>query len=130
MPGHVYLFSEELLEWEEARDMCSLLGGFLVQIESQHENNCILKFCVETELTDWWWSSGNDLETPGVYVQATGEEILWQPRWESLHSPPAYTALQLHTGTDSAGGAWRDADPQSSSKYICERILPPATPRL
>ena len=27
MPGHVYLFSEELLEWEEARDMCSLLGG-------------------------------------------------------------------------------------------------------
>ena len=35
----------------------------------------------------------------------------------------------LHTGTDSAGGAWRDGDPQSSSRYICERILPFLLPR-
>ena len=42
--GHQYLFSEEKVDWNAAREMCKLLGGYIVRIESRHENNCILVY--------------------------------------------------------------------------------------
>ena len=56
--GHQYLFSEETLDWNNAREMCQLLGGYLVRIENQHENNCLLVYAMKSELHNWWWTSG------------------------------------------------------------------------
>ena len=36
-----------------------------------------------------------------------------------------YNALQLYTGTNANGGAWRDYPDSGDFKYICERVLPP-----
>ena len=56
--GHQYLFSEELVDWKNAREMCQLLGGYLVKIETRHENNCLLVYAMKNELHSWWWTSG------------------------------------------------------------------------
>ena len=56
--GHQYLFSEEAVDWNNAREMCQLLGGYLVRIENQHENNCLLVYAMKSELHNWWWTSG------------------------------------------------------------------------
>ena len=41
--GHKYLFSEVDMTWEEARGECELYGGWLVDLKSRKEQNCILR---------------------------------------------------------------------------------------
>ena len=58
--GHQYLFSEETADWNNAREMCELFGGYLVRIENRHENNCILYHALTNGLHQgYWWTSGN-----------------------------------------------------------------------
>ena len=57
--GHQYLFSEDALDWNEARAMCELYGGYLVRIEDIHENNCLLKYALNNGYENRWWTSGN-----------------------------------------------------------------------
>ena len=71
--GHQYLFSDlsqDWLNWNEAKEMCQLLGGYLVRIETRHENNCLLVHAMKNELHEWWWTSGlkNVIQffTPGL----------------------------------------------------------------
>ena len=58
--GHQYLFSDipQPTDWNSAREMCQLLGGYLVRIENRHENNCLLVHAMKNELHAWWWTSG------------------------------------------------------------------------
>ena len=57
--SHQYLFSEDALDWNEAKAMCVLLGGYLVRIEDIHENNCILKYALNNGYqNNYWWTSG------------------------------------------------------------------------
>ena len=57
--GHQYLFSEDALDWNEARAMCELYGGYLVRIEDIHENNCLLKYALNNGYqNNYWWTSG------------------------------------------------------------------------
>ena len=53
--GHKYLFSEETADWNEAKEMCQILGGYLVKIENRHENNCLLVYAMNNGLEDEWW---------------------------------------------------------------------------
>lgn len=68
--GHQYLFSTEYssecpfsgypANWDEARDNCDKLGGYLVKIENRHENNCILVYVKEEIYVNvpCYWTSG------------------------------------------------------------------------
>ena len=55
---HEYLFSDELLDWNSAREMCELLTGYLVRIDNRHENNCLLNYTQNNEMHASWWTSG------------------------------------------------------------------------
>ena len=59
--GHQYLFSDDALNWNDANEMCKLLGGYLVKIESRHENNCLLVYAMNNGLQNEWW------RTSGIY---------------------------------------------------------------
>ena len=58
---HQYLFSDELIDWESSREMCELLGGYLVRIDNRHENNCLLNYTMNNEMHEWWWTSGTEV---------------------------------------------------------------------
>ena len=65
--GHQYLFSEDALDWNEARATCKLLGGYIVRIEDIHENNCLLKHALNNGYENWWWTSGKLSKLSNTY---------------------------------------------------------------
>ena len=58
--GHKYLFSDVATSWDEALVECELYGGWLVNIGSVQEQNCLMRFGhSKTELVDkWYWTDG------------------------------------------------------------------------
>ena len=57
--GHKYLFSDETSPWQDARDECELYGGWLLDINSQREQNCLVRFAKTSGLHHgWFWHDG------------------------------------------------------------------------
>ena len=60
--GHKYLFSDKYRHWQEAREECELYGGWLVDINSQREQNCLVRFAHSSGLhAGWFWHDGKAL---------------------------------------------------------------------
>ena len=98
--GHRYLFSEVKMTWEEARGECLLYGGWLVDLRTRKEQNCLLRYAQAAGVTDdWYWHDGNQhtrlfpglllyfiivnsLETHGVFMHAKdNSEAEWVNDW-------------------------------------------------
>ena len=58
-PGHKYLFSETTLPWLEAKDECELYGGWLVDIRSQGEANCLMRYGMSLGVCKPYWTDGS-----------------------------------------------------------------------
>ena len=57
--GHKYLFSEMKLTWDEAVGECALYGGWLVDLRSREEQNCIIRGARTAQiLEDVYWHDG------------------------------------------------------------------------
>merc|ERR1712037_131199 len=118
--GHQYLFSEETVDWSSALEMCQLLGGYLVRIENQHENNCLLVHAMKNGLHAWWWTSVNDVEIEGYYVFEDGTEVDWKSNWIEM-TGAIEDGILFGTYNSLLAGAWSD-DPISRVRpYICEK---------
>merc|ERR1719158_2248749 len=70
-PGHKYLFSEVAMTWEEARVECDLYGGWLVNINSLEEQNCLLRHGNYEGYDTWYHTDAHDLASKGVWVHAS-----------------------------------------------------------
>ena len=58
--GHKYLFSEVQMTWEEARGECQLYGGWLVDLRTRKEQNCLLRYAQAAGVPEgWYWHDGN-----------------------------------------------------------------------
>ena len=57
--GHKYLFSEIKHNWVDAAAECELYGGWLVNIESLAEQNCLVRYGNTHGLNAWYWTDGN-----------------------------------------------------------------------
>ena len=65
--GHKYLFSDYGWHWEEAREKCQELGGWLLSINSQQEQNCLLRFAHSSLDYNWqqhWYWHDGGISTP------------------------------------------------------------------
>ena len=70
-PGHKYLFSELVFNWEDSRLECELYGGWLVQINDLKEYNCLMRHALKEEAVPYWyWTDGNDIADSGVWTHA------------------------------------------------------------
>ena len=56
--GHKYLFSDVSHNWEEARGECELYGGWLVNIGSLQEQNCLMRHGKSEGYNAWYWTDG------------------------------------------------------------------------
>jgi hypothetical protein len=60
-PNHnAYRTIETYLNWHDARNYCSSLGGHLVTLNSQEENDFVY------QLLDWGWLGGTDEQSEGA----------------------------------------------------------------
>ena len=67
--GHRYLFSEVKMTWEEARAECQLYGGWLVDLRSRREQNCLIRYAQAAGVTeDWYWHDGKHTKLTTRYV--------------------------------------------------------------
>merc|ERR1719481_1843661 len=112
--GHKYLFSEDQKPWPDAKVECELYGGWLVDIGSQEEQNCLLKFARSQELLNWWWHDGNELDEEGIYCHADGRYITWfPPKWTMIDRTVAFFdglhALKFGTLNGKQGGSWQES---------------------
>ena len=58
--GHKYLFSEVQMTWEEARGECQLYGGWLVDLRTRKEQNCLLRYAQAAGVPEgWYWHDGD-----------------------------------------------------------------------
>ena len=53
----MYLFSEEERSWLEAMVECELYGGLLVDIRSQAEANCLMRYGMDLGC-HYYWTDG------------------------------------------------------------------------
>merc|ERR1711935_933446 len=113
---HEYLFSEETIDWNSARKMCKLLGGYLVRIDNRHENNCLLKYTQHNEMHQYWWTSGNDIRTEGLYEFEDGTEMKWVSNWAQMDGA-GQDGVVLSTHNSVYAGSWADDDITSNVAY-------------
>jgi len=112
--------------WFEAKGQCELYGdgSHLAQIDDMTENFCLLEYVNGQEMEGtYYWHSGNDIDSEGVYKQADGEYISWQPIWHA-GAPEGSTeenCLGVFLGTYAYSGQWTDGPCTAGLPYICER---------
>ena len=149
-PGHKYLFSDLYHTWQDAREECELYGGWLLSINSQQEQNCLVRFAHSSGLqAGWFWHDGgiyfslkklvsivlflvNDAADEGILVHARdNSDLTWVNHLFSCggqsymyHRGYDYYMLGLFGENDRATGAWCDVDETYSSAYfICEGLV-------
>merc|ERR1712080_221789 len=123
-----YLFSEDSKSWTDASGNCELYGGHLWQVDNMLENYCILEYHnVKGLPADYYWHSGNDILSEGVFRQHDGSHILWQPIWygDDPQGGTAENCLLVRLSADSSAGKWWDDPCTIAHRYVCERTPPP-----
>ncbi|XP_052761950.1 lectin BRA-3-like [Mya arenaria] len=68
----MYLSFSAERSWQDAQSTCELMGGHLVTITTQEENNFVLGLR-DDPLSDTWVGA-NDLSIEGDFIWVTGEE--------------------------------------------------------
>merc|ERR1712064_29225 len=91
--GHKYLFVNAPNTWDNAILECQANGGWLVDINSQSEQNCLMRYGKSQGFNHWYWTDGNDRQSKGTFVHAsTDTEVTWfGPKWTCcLGENPCY----------------------------------------
>merc|ERR1711915_209668 len=135
-PGHKYLFVadwEERRNWEDARSQCASLGGWLVDIQDIHEQNCLTRHAYKTDgLTDIYWTDASDQDegNEGVWMHtSTNTEVTWfGPKGITCYSagdwaPMGGHALFIMFGHGSTNGEFCDYDMTSELFFICKALI-------
>ena len=129
-PGHKYLFSEMQFSWEDSRLECELYGGWLVQINSRTEYNCLMRHGLKEEILEWYWTDGNDVADSGVWTHArdNSEMSFFPPKircncqWQGQESCSANgNAFILYIGDNlQYRGNYCDNPISKEHNLICE----------
>lgn len=131
--GHLYAAFDVKVNWYEAYIDCTELGGYLVTITSQHEQDFINNVAAKCAFVpdDWYAYYGYYYWTGAIYNNnwewITGEEFEYT-NW-SASDPDYYTAqwhIVLSVGCDDNRGPaneigdWEDAEHTRNHGFICE----------
>jgi hypothetical protein len=130
--GGTYLFSQDKTSWSEAYAECELYGGHIAQIDGFEENFCLLEYAQKERLPfAWYWHSGNDISSEGVWRQYDNQMILWSPWfWDGRNGGRASNCAVVDLSEGDNAGEWGDAPCTHATKahpYICERATTTTT---
>ncbi|MHA2054442.1 MAG: right-handed parallel beta-helix repeat-containing protein, partial [Candidatus Hodarchaeales archaeon] len=112
--NHTYLFFSTYLTWEEARIYCESLGGYLVTITSQDENDFVRLL---SNVYNPPFSIGfSDEVTEGEWQWVTGEAVIYT-NWGD--GEPNDSGGEDYAETD-VFGEWNDAPREQTRYFVCE----------
>ena len=114
--GNFYWRFEQKMSWPEAKKACEDVGGHLVTISSEEENEVVTKLAGKKDC----WLGFSDVAEEGVFVWVTGEPFEYQ----------AWAPEEPNGGTSQNWGEyyrWGDGwDDRASAeiRFICEWEVP------
>ncbi|MFO0966754.1 MAG: LamG-like jellyroll fold domain-containing protein [Gemmataceae bacterium] len=110
--GHTYYVTKATSNWYDAEAQAQLMGGHLVTIGSQAENDFVQKMLISetgTNLTTAWIGL-NDASNEGVFTWTSGEPLTYT-NWLSGNPDNGSGGLQDHGYINfSAQGKWDDIE--------------------
>lgn len=119
--GHTYSLYDYSLSWKEAKVACEEIGGHLVTINTEEENDMISSF-VKQGKSSRYYLGGTDEEKEGEWKWVTGEAWLFDHLWgngEPTNSNLGEHYLEIY-------GQWNDTANvcETNGGFICEIEMP------
>ncbi|XP_065137645.1 C-type lectin domain family 4 member E-like isoform X1 [Paramisgurnus dabryanus] len=125
--GKCYYFSRVMMNWTQSRDHCVTLGGHLVIINSEAEQDFLTSKVKETH-----WIGLNDMETEGRWVWVNNQPLndsmeFWIKRSNGDREPDNWT--RGHPGGEDCAGLghiagdtdfWSDGYCFDKKRFVCE----------
>ncbi|XP_041932288.1 CD209 antigen-like protein E isoform X2 [Alosa sapidissima] len=121
--GKCYFFSSSGKNWKQSQDYCLTLGGHLVIVNNQEEQN----FLSQSAIEDYYWIGLSDLETEGQWIWVDGTPlnktgaVFWLKRPNGKDEPDNWKGDE-HCGLLYKGGDWRDVSCKDPQRFVCEAI--------
>ncbi|MBR6785990.1 MAG: leucine-rich repeat protein, partial [Clostridia bacterium] len=115
--GHTYGRFDVNCSWEEAKLICEMLGGHLVTISSQAENDVVTSLVSGKNYA--YWIGATDSKTEGTWEWVTGEAFSFSA-WNA-NQPDDYEGAEDHAEIISDLGKWNDNKPNTAERgFVCE----------
>merc|ERR1711973_467005 len=126
--GYKYLFSEIEHNWNDARAECELYGGWLVDVNSIEEHNCIMRYGKSQGFDKEFWIDANDQASRGTWVHAsTGKDLTWiNPKWTCGCSGNLFCSssgdamVMMIRNSLPVNGGWCDVQSPNIYNFICK----------
>ncbi len=115
--GHVYKYYDLPVSWTEAYNICESLGGHLVTISSEEENDFVLSIASEFD-NSYCWLGATDFSKEDDFYWVNCEPFNYDNWNETQPDNYANTEhfVHMYIGDDRAG-KWNDL-PNSSIQYV------------
>ncbi len=137
LKGHYYALFNDSMLWTQAKKTCERMGGHLVTVTSQAEQDLIKKLADEQGKKYYFWLGGTDAQQEGTWKWVTGERWdyeYWedgQPNDAKGHDPihgQDYLLAEHVPNTDLYDMTWDDqpndgtsGDPYYYDPPYCQR---------
>jgi hypothetical protein len=116
--GHQYAHITQPMTWIKARAYCAALGGHLVTISNQKEQNFVASLPEKLDKNNRVWIGLSDEDLDGTWEWVNGEAVQFTNWGEGL--PDNLTGDQKYAEMGYAGPKWNDRPGSSMFTFICE----------
>jgi hypothetical protein len=115
--GHQYLYMEENQTWQQARQYCQSIGGYLAAIETPAENSFV--FHLTGGVT---WLGATDEAKEGFWAWAAGQPLDYQnfAKGEPDHQGASYVSFYIDAATGEIFETWKDGPGDVKMPFVCE----------
>jgi len=116
--GHQYAYITHPMTWIKARDYCAALGGHLVTIRNQEEQDFVASLPGKLDKNNRVWIGLSDEDLNGTWEWVNGEAVQFTNWGEGL--PDNLTGDQKYAEMGYAGPKWNDRPGRLKYTFICE----------
>nr|XP_022311671.1 CD209 antigen-like protein D isoform X2 [Crassostrea virginica] len=108
-----YLFVKTSVSWNNAKEKCTKLGGYLVEIDSKNEED-VLKD--QRLLGKRWWTGGRDYHGNDTWVWDSSKDSFSYVNWDKNQPDPSSEGCLVMYSS----GYWHDYPCNETFWFICE----------
>jgi len=117
--GHKYMAVRNPCRWAEAKKACEDMGGHLLIIDTQEEQNALVAMLVRAGMgRDNFWIGATDEIEEGAWTWVDGSPVAysnWNPREPNNYGGEHYAEMAV-----GDGGRWNDLSLSLTRWFICE----------
>ncbi len=115
--GHTYHLYDKSMTWQEAKEYCESIGGYLATFTSEEEWKTIHEYIKSNGTQCWFGGYGKGAIDTWVWI--TGEDWTYTD-WCSGEPNNDYGGRENYLGTWTGSYQWNDYRPDVELGFICE----------